>query len=216
MWEQYIEDLIGRMIQKDAGPTNSDDSVSWHAYREAEQLTQPELYPILKNYIESHPKPKDKTKRHCAYFILGKLLRHVPQREYLAFFLACLEQETDKYILSAMLDRIADLQLPDDVSVDYIASLAMHKAWLVRHSAINALGASFSPEGKKILLYYINQEDTKACRFEIVYAIAALGRIGTKDDIPLLERHVHSRLKDVRESAEFAIERIEKRSQSKQ
>lgn len=46
---------------------------------------------------------------------------------------------------------------------------------------------------------------------EIIYANAALGRIGDKSDIPLLEMHENSSIQDIRDSAGFAIERIRKK-----
>ncbi len=44
--------------------------------------------------------------------------------------------------------------------------------------------------------------------YEMIYANASLGRIGNAEDIPLIEKHLHSRSPGIRESARFAIERI--------
>lgn len=122
-----------------------------------------------------------------------------------------LEVETDKYILSGMLDRLADIKIPSDISVKPIVRLAMNEKWLIRHSAIRALGASATLESKQALAYYINQEDVKRYKYEITYANAALGEIGSVEDIPLLEQHINNRISDVRGSAVFAIERIQAR-----
>ena len=51
----------------------------------------------------------------------------------------------------------------------------------------------------------------KKYKDEIVYAIASLGRIGTADDIPALEKFLEVRIQDMRIAAEFAIGRIKVR-----
>ena len=80
--------------------------------------------------------------------------------------------------------------------------------WQIRHSAINALGSSATRSNREALLFFINQEDEKKYENEIVYANASLGKIGLKSDIPFLEKHINSRKRDIRESALFAIEKI--------
>lgn len=169
------------------------------------------LFTQFKKIILINPKPKDKKIRDAAYFILGKLLKNEPLDEQICFYLQQLEVETDKYILSGMLDRIADIKIPSDISVKPIVRLAMNEKWLIRHSAIRALGASATLESKQALAYYINQEDVKRYKYEITYANAALGEIGSVEDIPLLEQHINNRISDVRGSAVFAIERIQAR-----
>jgi HEAT repeat protein len=212
MAQEYIEELIGRMSKKEDRLTSSDESVRWKACREAEKLKDPIFYSILKEFILSHSKPKEKEMRDSAYFILGKLLLNTPLDEYIAFFLKCLEKENDKYILSQMLDRISDLTIPAEFSVKPIIALALNDKWQIRQSAIRALGASATAESIEMLAYYINQTDTKAYKYEIEYANAALGRIGTEKDIYLLEQHTTSRMRDIRETAKFAIERIKSRT----
>lgn len=61
------------------------------------------------------------------------------------------------------------------------------------------------------LLFFVNQEDEKKYSYEITYANASLGKIGLKDDIPFLKKHIKSRKRDIRDSAVFAIERIKER-----
>ncbi|MBP3244346.1 MAG: hypothetical protein J6M59_04505 [Bacteroidaceae bacterium] len=51
----------------------------------------------------------------------------------------------------------------------------------------------------------------KKYEYEIIYANASLGSIGSKEDIPFLEKHVKSRKRDIRDSARFAIDRIKER-----
>lgn len=210
MEEKYIVELIQR-INTEEQFTDSSTTTSWKALREAETLSKPSFYPILEQLILLHLKPKDKKIRRAAYFIFGKLLKNAPQDEPISFYLKQLEVERDKYILSDMLDRIAEIKIPAAISVKPIVTLAMNEKWLIRHSAIRALGASSTIESKQTLAYYINQEDVKDFNYEITYANATLGRIGSSEDIPLLEQHIKSRKHDVRDSALFAIERIRAR-----
>ena len=212
MQQKYIEELIQRMSTKEDRLTSSDQSIRWKAYREAETLRNPIFYPLLKEYILLRKKPNDRQYRDSAYFILGKLLIHAPQSSYITFYLECLERETDKYILSSMLDRIADLIIPESLSIKPIISLAFSDQRLIRHSAIRALGASETPESKEALAYYLNQEDEKTYKYEIIYANAAFSVIGTLKDIPLLEQHGNSKSRDVRESAISAIKAIKERA----
>lgn len=210
MEEKYIVELIQR-INTEETFTDSSTTTSWKALREAEALSSPSFYPILEKLILLHLKPKDKKFRKAAYFVFGKLLKNVPQVGAVNFYLEQLGAENDKYILSDMLDRIADIEIPADISVTPIVTLAMNEKWLIRHSAICALGSSSTLESKQTLAYYIKQEDVKSFKYEIVYANAALGRIGSLEDIPLLEQHAKSRIHDVRDSALFAIKRIQMR-----
>lgn len=208
--EEYILGLIRRMNTEETF-ADSSKTTSWKAYREAENLSDPALYSVLEELLRQNARPEGKKIRKAAYFVFGKLLKNTPQEEAIQFYLGQLELERDKYILSDMLDRISELTLPPNISVCVIARLAMQKTWQVRHSAIRALGASSAPESRQVLRHYIGQEDIKAYRYEIIYANAALGRIGQAEDIPCLERHVGSRARDVRDSAAFAIGQIQAR-----
>lgn len=207
MTEKYIIDLIERMNSNEL-VTNSNDSISWRAHREAEAIADISYYPILKELVLANSGPKYKKFRDAVYYIFGKLLKNNPLNEYIAFYLQQMSIETDKYILSSMLDRVADIKIPPEISTEILVSLAMHDKWLIRQSAIRALGASSTIESKKAIYYYINQSDEKAYKDEIIYANSSLGAIGSLEDIQILEQHIKSRTRDIRNSAEFAINRI--------
>ncbi|QTE74287.1 HEAT repeat domain-containing protein [Clostridiales bacterium FE2010] len=207
MNEEQLYELIGRMTVREQ-MVSSDESISWHAHREAEKISDASVFPLLMKIVEDNRQKKQKKIRAAAYFIIGKVLLQTFSREACEFLIRQLETETDRNILSRILHRIKDLKLPADVDISLIIACTKHDKWDVRHSAIYALGASDTAESKEALAYFLNQEDENKYNYEITYANAALGRIGTKEDIPLLEKHMNSRKHDMRDSARFAIQRI--------
>lgn len=211
MTKADILSLIARMNTVQCLPSSS-DSISWKAHREAETFRDASLFPVLREIICEHGRPSDKELRKAAYFILGKLLKNQFDRAACDFFLHQLTVETDKHIISSMLDRIKEFDIPAGLDIEPVKVHSKSEKWLIRHSAILALGSFATPESKEALSYYLKQEDEKAFRREITYANAALGRIGDPSDIPLLETHIHSRSRDIRDSAEFAIRWIQSKA----
>lgn len=216
--QSYLEDLIRRMgvdeqdEMKGGTIRDSSETTSWKAYREAEALTDPAYLPLLKDWIVGHGAKKYRNDRRNAYVIMGLLLEKEPVEEYIQFYIQQLTVEDNKYVLSYMLDWFwlsHDIRIPDTVSIRPILDHAFHKQWLVRYSAISALASADREESREMLRYYITQTDEKKYRDEIIYANAALGKIGTVEDIPILEQHIKSRIRDIRISADYAIKRIQ-------
>jgi hypothetical protein len=79
---------------------------------------------------------------------------------------------------------------------------------LLRHSAINALGSSSSPTAEERLLAHLASREDK---HDVVYCNATLNNMGTPRAIPIIAANLNSRVRDVRDSARFAIEAIEAR-----
>lgn len=207
--EKKLISLIDRMTVEE-GNVNSKDSVSWNAYREAEKLTNPDIYPLIKDIILNIPTSRG-NKLNAVYFIMGKLLKNTPSAEYLNFYIHRLSVESDKYLIHSMLDLLACVQIPSDTDIRNIIDCTTNDKWLIRYSAINALGACNTNESRETLASFVCQTDEKKYRNEIIYANASLGRIGTVEDIPLLEQHIASRIRDIKSSAEFAIKQIQER-----
>jgi len=213
-------ELIAKMNTKEEHFTVSTETASWKAHREAETLTDPALFPLLQEIIEENEgKKKDKREiRDAAYFIFGRLMQVSFEQDACAFFLQRLGTETDKYILSSMLDRVHDWRrpagktIPADLDISNILTLAKDERRLVRHSAIHALGACPREESRNILLYYLLQEDEKAYQYEIYYANIAMQDIGEPADIPFLERFLKSRRPDIKITAQYAIQFIQERN----
>lgn len=192
---------------------SSSDNISWQAYREAETLHDSLLFPILEEIICDNTTTKGNRVRKAAYFIFGKILKNRFEWAACDFLIQQLTRETNKYIIADILDRVAEIELPADMNIEPIILHSKSDIGLIRHSAIRALGSSATQYSIEALAYYLNQTEERTFKYELVYANAALGRIGDESTIPLLEKHTSSRIRDVRDSAKFAIERIKEKSQ---
>ena len=101
-----LMELIGRINTEEEHFTRSDQTVSWKALREAETLADPALFPLLREIItanEGRAKAKREVRR-AAYFIYGRLMEKAFSPAEASFFLERLTMETEKYVLSALLE----------------------------------------------------------------------------------------------------------------
>ena len=210
--EEYIMSLIGRMARVEKNFTSSSTSISWHAYRAAEKLKGSEYYPVLKNFILSgRAQERSENETRAAYFIMGKLLVAAPSDEYCSFYIQQLEKETNIDTITSMLFCLSELKIPTDIDITPIVFLSRSDNWLVRQEAIKALGSSDRKESKEALAYYLNQVKERKYRYEIYYAISAIAENGEVEDIPLLEKYLNSRDKDIRITSELVIAEIQRR-----
>ena len=132
----------------------------------------------------------------------------IPQ--YCQFVIDMLEKETDKYVLESMLSCIGrKLKIPAEVDITPLIECTKSDKWLIRHSAISALRASNTEACREAVRSWVRQTDEKAYKYEIIYAISSLSIIGDMNDIELLEQHIHSRIRDIKDSALFAINYIQ-------
>ena len=211
MKEEELYELINKLNQKE-GIKSSDDSISWHAHRTVEKMSDDSLYPILVKIVGDNRQAKNKAIRRAAYYIIGTMLRNVFNKDVCRFLIQQLGIETDKYMVSDILDCLTKLSIPQEFDISLIIEHSKSEKWLIRHSAINALGSSASQESRQALLYYLNQDDEDKYKYEIIYSNSSLGKIGTEADIPFLQKHINSRKRDIRISARIAIENISQRS----
>ena len=209
--EEQLKDLIKRMCNED---NCSEESISWQAYRESEKLSNQAFLPLLYNIVLENQKntKRDKTIRKSVYHIISCITKNSSDESGCQFLINRLDIETDKYILEHLLGYIAWVDIPCDIDIGTIVHLSKSEKWLIRHSAIQALGSSDSVKSKEALYFYLNKIDEKKYKFEIIYANIALGRIGKSDDIPIIEQHLSSRIADVRDSSLYAIDSIKERS----
>ena len=183
----------------------------WHFWKKETHIKGNEVFPLLREFIELRAEKSDTEIRENAYSVLAKLLLDNIQIEYCQFLIDRLAVETNKYVLHTMLNDIRRLQLPEEINISPVIACSKSEQWLVRHNAIMALGISNTTESREAVRYWVRQTDHKKYRFELFYANSVLGNIGEPNDIALLEQHIHSRVKDVRGTAVYAIENIKKR-----
>ena len=181
----------------------------WNAYREAERISDETVYPILMRIIEENH--KNKADRRAAYVIIGYSLRNIFNKEACIFLIQKLEEETDRQGVESILEGLSRIHIPEDIDMSLVIKCSQNDKWQIRHSALDALGSSATKANRNALLFFINQEDENKYKYEIIYANASLGKIGLKEDIPFLEKHIKSRKRDIRASALFAIDRIKER-----
>ena len=180
-------------------------------WKRKNQIQKEDCFILLREYIEQHEKRKDTKLRENAYTLTAKLLLRNFDLEGCQFLIDRLNLETNKYVLYTMLNGICCLQLPDTIDISPVVLCSKNDEWLIRHTAIMALGKSNTNASREAIRYWVARKDEKQYKFELIYANAALGYIGDPDDIVLLERHMNSRIDDVKDSAIFAIDNIKKR-----
>ena len=207
--EQYLIDLIERMSnnsdQNMSAGYDSSKTISWKATREAEKLTEQKYVEQLIEFIE---KEKNKKKRDKAYFVLYKIAKNIDNQKATKFLIYRIEKEIDKYILMSMLDGIAELNKSDETDLTNIIKATENEKWQIRHSAIRALKNTNNLNAEnQILKIMQNTED----KFNIIYSISSMYNIGTKKSIPILEKYLASRTRDIKSGAENAINEIRNR-----
>jgi HEAT repeat protein len=207
--DTYLQDLITRMLDTAKSSSQSgnkgSETISWKALREAEKIDNPDVIPYLIGFIEEE---KDKKKRDKMFFILGHVARNTGDLKALQYLLCRVAEETDKYVLSSLLDQIAKITKPTGTDLQPLIRLLKSDVWLIRQSAIQSLENSCDEIAETALLELTeNTQDS----FDLILSSAILNKIGTTRAIPYLEKHINSRKKDLKESARYAIEEILKR-----
>jgi len=210
--DSYLTDLITRILDtsdhnKEAG-YDSSKTISWKALREAEHIENAAYIPQLIALID---KEKDKKKRDSSYFILGHIAKNTGDLKALDYLIYRIKQETDKYIIAALLDRIAAIQKPIGTNLQPLIQATKSDKWLIRYSAIQSLKNAADSIAETALIEILTNSDDP---YDLTYTNATLNRIGTLRAIPFLEKHLKSRKRDVKDSAKYAIEEIKKRHEN--
>lgn len=200
-----LVNLIQRMSTVEKG-VSSDDSVQWHAHREAEKLTDISVMAGLKEFMETS---SSKDIRRAIYFVLGSLGRNTNNKNCSELLLRQVTEVQDKYELASLLDNLAKVPMLPGTSLEPVFNLLADKRWLVRHSAIGALANSYGNVVEDHLLARLALTEDP---FDKIYSHATLGKMGTPRSIPLLTEGLKSRKRDVKASARAAIDAIQART----
>jgi HEAT repeat protein len=199
-----IADLIHRMSAKEQ-VTDSDQSVRWHAHREAERLSDPDLLADLQSFVASS---KSKDERKAAYFLLGALGSNASNPHCARVLIERLHAERDKYVLAVVLEALAKIEKPDGLPLDAIFSCLSDDRWSVRHAAICALRKTNSAEVEERLLQHLSSTTEP---YDMIYCHVTLGCVGGAKSLPALQAGLASRKRDVKASAEAAVRAINSR-----
>lgn len=203
--QTYLQDLISRMTVREK-VMNSEESISWHAYREAESLQELSVLQELDTFLRGGP---PKAERSAAYFMVGALGENLKESRCASTLISNIPSETDKQALATLLGSIAKVPIGIGTDLGPVYDLLRDTRWLVRHSAIQALRTSTAPETEdRLLAVLVESTDPH----DKVYCHSVLNRIGTLKSIPALQAGLGSSKRDVKLSAKAAIQEIMLRS----
>jgi len=128
-----------------------------------------------------------------------------------SILLSYLDKETNKYVVSDLLRALSEIRKPNHLDLGPVFRRLEDDRWLVRYSAIEALKYTDPPEPENRLLQLLqNTTDPN----DMIYCQATLSEIGTAKALPFIEKNLKSRKRDVKMSAQFAIEAIKVRESS--
>jgi HEAT repeat protein len=134
------------------------------------------------------------------------------QDNELSVALSSLGSAKNKYELAALLGKLANMPKPANTDLSPIFRLLSDDRWLVRHSAIQALKHTDSPEVETRLLSLLQ---TTSDPFDLIYSHSVLNHVGTSKSVPALQNSLNSKKRDVKFSAQAAITAIESRGMNK-
>jgi len=202
MLRKTLTDLVERMTRREAVLTSSKDSISWNAHRDAEELSDRSMVDELAQYVTIE---RIKEKRSAAYFMIGKLGLKCRSVDCARILIGSVHREKDKYVLSSMLDRLADIEKPREVDLTPIFPLLKDPRWSVRLSAISAVKNSDSPEAEAAILAVLNSTTDP---YDITHCNSTLSTMGSMDAIPHIKKNFESRKQDIKHSAQYAVHAI--------
>ncbi|MBC9929777.1 HEAT repeat domain-containing protein [Chitinophaga qingshengii] len=201
--DQYLIELIDRMNDTSDMPlpqgVSSSKSISFIALREAEKIQDARYVPQLIDFINIE---KDLKKRHRAYFTLAHIAKNTDNETAMVFLISRVDKEKDKYVLSALLEGIADLKKPAGTNLTPLITATKNKAWDVRQSAIKSLAHSAEKTAETALLEVIH---TSKNEYDLIYANMALSSSGTPESLPSLVKLLEHKRQDVSGTALSAI-----------
>lgn len=193
-----IHDLIEKMVTPDEPfLTDSSESVSWIAYREAEEVGDETLISVLAEFIESLRNKESKAareKRDAAYFILKCIGENTSDKRVPNILMKSIECETNMYTLMYLLDWV---KVQKNYVPDYkkILPFLEDKRWQVRLPAIELLGKCKNVAVDDALLEILASSND---RFEIHDICNALHYINPEKAIPLLVKKIKHSDREVR------------------
>lgn len=202
-----IDDLIGRMAAKEwlVPGFRASESDSWKARREAEALADVALVDDLVAAVATEP---SRDRRRCFYFVIGKIGANAGDAGCAVRLLELAATEKDKDALAVLLERVGEIPKPASFDYAAIAPWLSDERWRVRHAAIAAFGNSWGSSAEEHVIRHLAGTNDP---YDQVNCQAVLNQIGSLRAIPAIEKNFRSHKRDVRISAQLAIEAIRRR-----
>jgi hypothetical protein len=147
-------------------------------------------------------------KRRGCYFTIGKIGRNARDEYCATVLLELLPAENDKYNLDCLLQGVGEIPKGRDLELSVVFPLLDDRRWLVRDAAIQALDCSANPDVEAQLIKHLL---ATADAHDQTYCHAVLNHIGTRRALPAIEANIKSRKRDVKISAELAVQAIRER-----
>lgn len=221
MEKNEILNLLDRMMIYEDGFI-SNQTTSWKAHQEADNLSDRNLLPILYEIVNEN-EGKDKEKqflRSRCYYIIGQITKkNFEYRDAVYVFRQLQNEIKNNDALYSLIDiiyfwwqRDANIFVPTDIDISPLIEIATTKRGGLKYRAIQALGCCPRKESRDILISFLTQDDVKKYKEEISWANVALQHIGEPEDIPYLERFLKSRYPNPKVTAQYAIKFIKERN----
>jgi soluble cytochrome b562 len=214
MLNNFLTDILNRMLDKSdqemVSGYDSSKTISWKALREAETLTDTDF---IDNIIENVIIEKNKKRRNYMYFIVGRICENKSYQKGLEFLIDQIDKETDKYIISGILDRISDLEKPAKTNLSKIFEAINHKTWQVKYSAINALKNTNNPEVEKRMIELIESQPLEKS-YVTSYAINVLYNCGSVKCISTLEKQLTNKSRNIKDQAKNTLQLLKQKSKN--
>ena len=180
--------------------------------------TKSENLPRIKQIIETYSGKlqENRDMRKTAYLALVRNLRDFPNPDYMRWHIAQIPKESDKYILSSMLDGIRDWPcLPSETDISPILDCVKSDKWMIYQGAIMALGICNTEIAREAVRSFLRLEPIRKNEPVYMYLCETLARIGTPEDVPLLkEISLRSTNRNIKHGLIHTISEIESRFQN--
>ena len=170
----------------------------------------------IRQIVEAYPGPlpEHRDMRSRAYLALVRHLCRFPEADCMRWHIAQIPKETDKYILNNMMTEIKDWPyMPPETDISPLLDCTQSDKWLVYDSAICALSICDCEEARLAIRPFLRREPIR--KNEPIYStvLYTIQKIGTPDDIPVLERLSLEATRNIKFCIELAIEAIKQRYQ---
>lgn len=172
--------------------------------------------PRIRQIIESYPGKfsENKDMRGRAYLVLVRHLRQFPDPDYIRWHIAQIPKETDKYILGNMMDEIRNWPgLPPGTDITPFLECAKSDKWQIYWAGIHALSICDCDEARQVVRPFLQREPIRKNEPTYETVLYTLQKIGTPDDIPVLEELTQKATRNIRYCINLAIDAIKQRYQ---